>query len=32
MTVHPVLLGTLKHHNSSFLGPNRMDNLLNAHN
>jgi hypothetical protein len=31
MTVHPVLRGTLKHHNSSFLGPDRMDNLLKAH-
>jgi len=31
MTVHPVLPGTLKYRNSSFLGPGRMDNLLEAH-
>jgi hypothetical protein len=29
--VHPVLRGTLKCGNSSFLGPNRMNNLLKAH-
>jgi hypothetical protein len=32
MDVHPVLRGTLKRRNSSFLGPNRMNNLLEAHN
>jgi hypothetical protein len=31
MTVHPVLPGTLKLHNSSFLDPDRVDNLLEAH-
>jgi hypothetical protein len=31
MTVHPVLPGTLKHHNSSFLDQDRVDNLLKAH-
>jgi hypothetical protein len=31
MTVHPILPGTLKHHNSSFLGLDRVDNLLKAH-
>jgi hypothetical protein len=31
MNVHPVLRGTLKLRNLSFLGPNRMDNLSKAH-
>jgi hypothetical protein len=31
MNVHPVLRGTLKLRNLSFLGPDRMDNLLKAH-
>ena len=31
MTVHPVLPGNLKPHNSSFLDPDRVDNLLEAH-
>jgi hypothetical protein len=31
MTVHPVLPGTLKYRNSSFLDPDRVDNLLKAH-
>jgi hypothetical protein len=31
MNVHPVLRGTLKLRNLSFLGPGRMDNLLKAH-
>jgi hypothetical protein len=30
MDVHPVLRGTLKFRNLSFLGPGRMDNLLKA--
>ncbi len=31
VTVHPVLPGTLKHHNSSFLGSDPMESLLKAH-
>jgi hypothetical protein len=31
MTVHSVLPGLLKSCNSSFLGSDRMENLLNAH-
>jgi hypothetical protein len=30
--VHSVLRWTLEHHNLSFLGQGRMDNLLKAHN
>jgi hypothetical protein len=31
MDVHPVLRGITELRNSSFLGPNRMNNLLKAH-
>jgi hypothetical protein len=31
MDVHPILLGTLKLRNLSFLGSDRMDNLLKDH-
>jgi hypothetical protein len=32
MDVHPILPGTLKLRNLSFLGSDRMDNLLKDHN